>query len=471
MASLGFLLICLAGQGPPQGDWAGDISVWDMSSNSTWIGSGQTYVEGLFAPGNMLVASAVVDASPDSVKIFTSQNSGATWSLRQFLVGSWEFVDPEMFVYDSGTRLALFVAGNRPDSLGLVFGVRYSLPSFDIVGYSGIPWNAPGCDTLRSIAAVVAQGSPATRWIFADDRSNRLYYATSIDGTTWTPFTLLDSNAARPRACAGVGGRVYVTFQSTASGNAIRCISMGGTGGTYNTTLYTGGGTNAAPCVAAELTGPQRVAIVYHNSEGTVVLSTSSNSGQTWSSLVPLGAGSYPSLDIAATTGTCLLGYVDQSTGRVMVAGAQSLTSLPFATPQVRGDLPAASGVPPVVRLSAFLQLQVLFYMGQGPRDVWFDSSVNTGMEDLQAPVGGACVTVTPNPSTGSFTASWAAPGQDAPVLRLYSVDGRVVAEPCTGSGQDGVVEFGQDLPAGVYILGWTGPGGGGSVRLVKLRP
>jgi hypothetical protein len=442
-----------------------------MSSNSTWIGSGQTYVEALFAPGNMLVACAVVDAGTDSVKVFASLNSGATWSLRQFLVGSWEFVDPEMYTYDSGTRLALFVAGARPDSLGLVFGVRYVLPSFAIEGYTGIPWNAPGCDTLRSIAVVAAQGSPATRWIFADDYSDRLYYSTSVDGIAWTPFTLLDSSAARPRACAGVGGRVYVTFQSTASGGAIRCISMGGTGGTYNTTLYTGGGTDAAPCVASELTGLQRVAIVYHNTEGTVVMSTSSNNGQTWSSLVPLGAGSYPSLDISATTGTCLLGYIDQSTGRIRVAGAQSLSYLPSASPLLRGDLAAAAGVPPVVRLSNFLQLQTLFYMGQGPRDVWFDSSINTGIEDQQAPVGRAFVTVTPNPSTGSFLATWTSPGQGTPVMRLYSVDGRVVAEPCPGSGQDGAVEFGEDLPAGVYILGWTGPGGSGSVRLVKLRP
>ncbi len=110
----------------------------------------------------------------------------------------------------------------------------------------------------------------------------------------------------------------------------------------------------------------------------------------------------------------------------------------------------------------------MLFYLGQGHEDIWFDSSLYTGISGGET--GGMCLEVSPNPSSGSFCASYSTPGGGYPAfLRVYAADGRLVDTVVESGDPAGAASFGGDLPAGVYILRLSSGAGSLSRRMVRL--
>jgi hypothetical protein len=82
---------------------------------------------------------------------------------------------------------------------------------------------------------------------------------------------------------------------------------------------------------------------------------------------------------------------------------------------------------------------------------------------------------VFPNPFEGSLRIQYAVPGVEPPLVRIYTIAGRLVRElkPAVTSGVvtwDGRDGDGTGLPAGVYFVKMSGPGDGATQRVVLLR-
>ncbi len=461
-----YALLLLAQVPSPEPAWSWDVLVWDMSGPSTWLGAGHDYVEALTTPDGDLLVCAIADSETDSLKLFSSVNGGSSWDMRRILSSSWTLEDPEMYVSTASAEdyLHMFLVSSGDGTSDYIIGLKLGLPHLRVLGITEIPWNQAGMDSLRSVTAA---WNPVTgqHRLFADDDSGNVYTASSTDGLTWSDPSLLLTNASRPVAEAGPGGRFHVAYQETVIGD-IHCATLSGTSLTDAVLGY--GAPEASPRPAAEWTGGQAVAVAWHDASGQVVLSISDDHGTTWGPPVQAGTGAYPYLGVAAGSSSALMAFVDSGTGLIRVLSAPDLQSLPGQEGAVRGGVPPCLECPPVVCQGYLPSDQVLFYLGQGHEDIWFDSSLYTGISDWET--GGMCLEAGPNPSSGSFSASWSTSGGGSPAfLRVYAADGRLVDTVVESGDPEGAAFFGGDLPAGVYILRLSSSAGSLSRRMVRL--
>lgn len=459
-------LLLLAQVQTPEPAWSWDVLVWDMSGPSTWMGAGHDYVEALTTPDGDLLVCAVADSYTDSLKLFSSVDGGSSWVLRRILTSSWTLEDPEMYCSTAAGEkyLHIFLVSSGDGTSDLMLGLKLGLPHLRVLGITEIPWNQPGMDSLRSVTAAWDPVTGSHR-LFADDDSGNLYSATSTDGLSWSAPTLLLTNASRPVADAGPGGRFHVAYQETMIGD-IHCATVSGAGLT-DAVLGDGAG-EACPCPAAEWAGGQAVAVAWHASSGQVMLSISEDHGASWGPPVQAGEGTYPCIEVADGSSSALMAYLDSGTGLVRVVSAPDLSSLSGQEGAVRGGVQPCAECPPVICQDDLPSCQVLFYLGEGCEDVWFDSSLYTGIPGGET--GGMRLEISPNPSSGTFSASYAIPPEGPPaVLRLYSVDGRLLDTLSESGDPEGEVCFGCELPAGVYILRLSSGTGSLSGRMVRL--
>lgn len=447
--------------------WSYDVLVWDMSAPTTWMGPGHDYVEAILTPEEVMLVCAVVDSDVDSLKLFSSEEGGASWVKRQMLTSSWSFRDPEMYVEEGpADHLFLFVAANSGEFQGLILGMRIELPHFRVTDISEIPWNQAGTDTLNSLTAAW-DPETGTHWLFADDVSGRLYSSSSPDGLSWSPMELLVTNASRPVAVTGPGGHVYVAYQETVIGD-IHCLLI--TPGGMTDTVLGDGAEAACPFPACEWTGGQIAAVAWHSSDDEILLSLSDDSGNSWSPPQVVGTGCYPCLAVGAGSSNSVLAYVDAGTGLIMVASAGSIAGLLETTGTIRGGIPPSTDCPPMVGQGVLPSIQALFFLGAGSEDIWFDSALYTGIHGEEG-TDGARLRVSPNPSAGAFTIEWSRSGGQGAMLSLYSIDGRLLACFPAEQAEGCLTGFGSDLPTGAYVLRLSSSTGSVSSRFVKLSP
>lgn len=459
-------LLLLAQVQIPEPAWSWDVLVWDMSEPSTWIGAGHDYVEALTTPGGDLLVCAVTDAYTDSLKLFSSVDGGSSWALRYMLTSSWTLDDPEMYVSTSAGEdyLHILLVSSGDGTSDVIIGLKLLLPYLKVIELIEIPWNQAGMDSLRSVTAAWDPVTGAHR-LFADDDSGNLYMATSTDGLAWSDPALLITNASRPVADAGPGGRFHVAYQGTVIGD-IHCATISGAG--LVDAILGEGAPDACPCPAAEWTGGETVAVAWHDASGQVILSVSEDHGSNWGTPAQAGSGAYPCIEVAQGSTSALMAYIDSGTGLVRVVSAPDLSSLPGGEGSVRGGVQPCPECPPVVCQGDLPTSQVLFYLGQEREDIWFDAALYTGIPDGET--GGMRLEISPNPSAGSFTASYAIPpGGPAAALGIYSVDGRLVDSVLDSGDPEGAACFGGDLPAGVYILRLSSGDASLSRRVVRL--
>ncbi len=447
--------------------WSWDVLVWDMSGPSTSIGPGQDYVESALTPDQNIVVCSVVDSDVDSLELFAAEDGGRSWNRKLLLTSSWSFSDPEIyFTTGSPDSLVLFLAANSGEFMGLILGVKLTLPELEVAGIAEIPWDQAGADTLRSIT-VVWDGESGTHWLFADDKAGNLFGATSTDGIAWSDLELLRTNASRPMAIAGPGERIYLAYQETVIGD-IHCAVLTSEG--ISDTPIGDGAPGAHPSPACEWTGGQSVAVAWHNAEGQVVMSISNDFGATWDSPVVVGDGSYPVLAVETGGSNCSMAFIDAGTGLVMVSAAPGLSELRSEPGVIRSGMQACAFCPPAIDQGALPSDQILFYLGEGGEDIWFDGALYTGMPTEEG--GGTCpsLSVFPNPSSGSFRVGYhVPPGWSDVSVSLYTLDGRLAAVLVDGAEAGGSLEFGETLPVGVYLLRLASPSGSVTGRLVRL--
>ncbi|HRY62054.1 MAG TPA: hypothetical protein P5266_07610, partial [Candidatus Fermentibacter sp.] len=293
-----YALLLLAQVPSPEPAWSWDVLVWDMSGPSTWLGAGHDYLEALTTPGGDLLVCAIADSYTDSLKLFSSVDGGSSWAMRSMLTSSWTLEDPEMYVStaSTGDYLHIFLVSGGNGTSDYIIGLKLGLPHLRVLGTTEIPWNQAGMDALRSVTAA---WNPETgqHMLFADDDSGNVYTASSSDGLIWSDPSLLLTNASRPVAEAGPGGRFHVAYQETVIGD-VHCATLSGTG--LTDAVLGEGAQEASPRPAAEWTGGQAVAVAWHDASGQVLLSISDDHGTTWGSPVQAGTGAYPYVGVAA---------------------------------------------------------------------------------------------------------------------------------------------------------------------------
>lgn len=464
---LGMLNPAIDQPSAPSPLWSWDVLVWDMSGPSTSIGPGHDYLESALTPDQNMVVCSVVDSDVDSLELFAAEGGGESWFRKLLLTSSWSFTDPEIyFTTGPPDNLLLFLAANSGEFMGLILGVKLTLPELEVAGITEIPWNQAGADTLRSITAVWDAES-GTHRLFADDKDGNLFGASSADGIVWSDLELIRTNASRPVAVAGPGERIYLAYQETVIGD-IHCAVLSSEG--ITDTSIGDGAPDAHPSPACEWTGGQNVAVAWHNAAGEVVMAVSDDSGATWDSPTVVGEGSYPVLAVESDGSDCSMAFIDAATGLVMVSAASSLNALRSEPGVVRGGMPACAFCPPALDQGVLPSDQILFYLGEGGEDIWFDGTLYTGMPSEEW--GGAVpsLSVSPNPSSGAFRVDFSVPQDWADVsVSLYTLDGRLAALLVDGAGAAGSLEFGDPLPAGVYLLKLESPSGSVTGRLVRI--
>ena len=243
------------------------------------------------------------------------------------------------------------------------------------------------------------------------------------------------------------------------------------------TTTVTVGGAdnNAAPIPASEWTStPVDVGITYHDATGNVVLALSTDFGLTWATPVVMGQGSYPFVDTYPGKNKVCMSFINSSGTGIMTSRASGFTALLNASFTLKSDQPVAGASVPVVRYSTLTSdadIYGHFYMVPGPRDIWYDNSILTGIGDeSSSSVEQTALALEPNPFNGSATVRVDTDSQGIIELGVYSMDGRLVEHIHSGPPGDGVFQVGGSLPSGVYSVVMVSETGTESVRMVKLQ-
>ncbi len=447
----------------PEPLWGEDLLIWDMGQNSTWMGPGYTYCEGMYDLYGRQYAAAVTDSSGsngDAVKLFSSLEGGEEW-VREYYLGSgyMKVTDPEMvmtsreFAPDSTCEFILmFFAMN--DTLNNVTepqGLRLALPDFVLESFV-LPPYAEEADSMVSVA-VVSDRNNEEIWFFAEDAGNSIWLTRSTDcGDNWTDPLEVAQNGRRPTVDYGPGGWVYMTYSRTTD-NAIMCVSFNESA--YYETVVTGGSASSAPVVAAEQAGPAELSIIFHDQSFNIRMAMSSDNGATWDVSSPISQGTYPYIDVFRESRRCALAYIHVSE-IIYYASADNLRDLSTERPSpVSGQL-VFTGGPPVVRHGVLPSQVSLFYMNPGmgspaPMNLWFDNSDMSGVS--VDPEAGLSMSVGPNPAAGAFTVELGLGIMRDCRLDVYSLDGRLVESVWSGMTDAGSFSAGGSLPPGVYSV------------------
>jgi len=454
------LLLVSTGFGSPEPLWADDELVWDMTTNTTWIGYGHTYCDAVYDPFTQLYAVAIADGEvSDTLKICRYINippAPGFWKNMVGIAANVLLTDPVISLtsYQSDDFISFFYIADIGEK-GIIQGMRLLLPDFSFSAILLPDWSNPLAGELLSIT-VVSFPDGDTQWVFADDVNDRLFLTKSEDaGSTWTPSELVAENVTRPTASIGPVDRVYVSYQETVGENAIKCLIFDDevvTEATVGT-----GAVNSAPIPIAEWQGPQNVGIVFHDQNNNVKLTVSYDFGISWSIPQTIGEGIYPFVDIFPGTNRACLAYIDVDSSAIRTGAATGLIGLPGADYEIRSDNAVSMAGPPVVRYSlygTFPGIYALLYLGPGPSDLWFDATTLTGVESASGIViGQLFLEVSPNPSPGELLVSFGLGVPAHAELDIYSLDGRLVESIFSGTASGGTYMAGGGLPAGIYSV------------------
>ncbi len=469
MIMLAFLVAVssLAPLEDPSPAWYDDVLVWDMQYDASWYGVGQEYLAGVCNSNGRLYACAVTDSSLSKSAVLASANGGATWYTGHLNTSETSaFYDPQLCIYTQSPYEYLFefVVDRLPGTRGRVLSLQFLLPGISLYGFSIIEMNHPAADTIRSISACATEDTDDL-WVCADDQAGNLFISGADTPGAWTAWEQLLTGVERPSLCCGPGGWLHIAFQDHAT-SQIRCLSMSPT----DTTLVAlgGGQPYAGPVAACEWTGSQMVGVVWHDAAGQVRFSTSADHGASWSAPAVLGLGTYPFLDVNRATGNAVYSYLDGTNGLARVASAASLAQLVSAIPYIRSETVPCPSTHAVVRQGPSSTNQALFFLAEGPSDLWFDSSVLTGIEEGDG-AGGLLIRPVSNPSPAGFAIEFATGSAGPVTVELRSIDGRLVETVYQGVSSSGTVQAGAGLPAGVYVAVLRSGGSEESVRLVKF--
>jgi hypothetical protein len=459
--------------------WQDDYLIWDMDYDVTWMGDGHVYCDAQYDPNGTLYATAIMErtiASGDLLNIYVSQDDGQTWAIGDLTTGgSWDLYDTRLAISDGPSGyLLLFYLALKPGQTGMCVIARYQLPGMTLVDGYVIDYSNPAADDLRSQAMAVDPVS-GTIWHFSNDILDQLFLTKSTDdGVTWSASELVATGVARPRAVPGPGGRVYLAYQETTGAENVKCMVFTDSG--HTTCTVGSAAADAAPIPASEWSGaqPEAVGIVYHDQGGNVILRVSEDYGSTWSTSYTIGQGSYPFIDVYPSNSKACMAYVNQAGTGIMTAHASGIPGLGNATFEQRTDQTPSTSGPPVVRYNfqtSDAEIYGLFYLGTGPRDLWYDNSVLTGIgESSTAELVTPAIGLEPNPFSGSTTVRVTLESTEAVEIGVYSMDGRLVEHVYSGNTGSGLFQAGGTLPAGAYtVVMTTGSGALESVRMVKL--
>jgi hypothetical protein len=479
--NVGLILAVLAlvsgGSNPPDPLWVDDILIWDMDNSTTWLGNGYTYCNALYDPDGGLYAASVMDVTGglgDLLRVYLSSDNGQSWSIGDFSTGGdWSLYDPE-FTVSSGAPdyILLFYTALQTGDPGMSIVARYQLPGFSLLDGYVIDYTNPAADDLRS-HTVARDPASGTVWHFSNDVSNQLFLSKSTDdGATWSPSELVASNVDRPTATPGPGGRIYVAYQETAGAEDVKCLVLTESGSTTST--VGSAAADAAPIPASEWSGSSiEVGIVYHDTGGNVILSISPDFGSSWDAPNIIGQGSYPFIDIYPGQRKPCMAYINAAGTGIMVSRAWGIPGLVGASQVLRTDQTPSTAGPPVIRyslLATAAEIYGLFYMGAGPRDLWYDNSILTGLTNAEGEEADPQVlSLEPNPFTGSTSIRVTLTSPEFVTLDVFSLDGRLVEQLHSGVTGGNVFQAGELLPAGVYTVVLGTQAGTTTLRMVKL--
>jgi hypothetical protein len=474
------VVLALLSSGPPPSDpllWGDDILVWDMTGSTTWLGDGYTYCNSIYDPDGGLYTASVMDVTGgqgDLLRVYISSDNGQSWTMGGFTTGgTWELYDPE-FTISSGAPdyMLLYYTALQTGQPGMAIVARYLLPGFSLLDGYVIDYSNPAADEIRS-QAVARDPASGTIWHFINDASDQLFLSKSTDdGETWSSSELVTGNVTRHSAAAGPGGRIFVAYQEATGSQDIRCIVLTESGSTITTVA--GAAADAAPVPACEWSGAQiDLGIVYHDAGGNIRLAVSQDYGQSWNSPVNVAQGSYPFIDIYPGRSKVCMAFINSAGTGVMASRASGIPGLASASFTVRTDQTPSAAGPPVVRYStqtSAAEIYGLFYMGEGPGDLWYDNSILTGIaepedEGLDVPV----MSLEPNPFTGSATIHITLASPEQVELSVYSLEGRLVQHVYSGITENGSFQAGESLPSGVYTVVLGTGSGTTTLRMVKL--
>ena len=458
--SITSLILLSSGVDSPEPLWTNDELVWDMTTNTTWIGYGYTYCDAIYDPFSQLYAVAIADGvEKDTLKICRYINNPPDpgyWDNMTGMTADVLLTDPVISLSSYGAEdFISFYTVVDIGAKGMIQGTRLLLPDCTFNAILFPDWSNPLAGEIRSIT-VISLPNGNTQWIFADDVNDMLFLTKSDDaGITWTPSELVAENAIRPTAATGPVDRVYLTYRETTGENAIKCLTFDG-GSVTEATVGTGA-VDCAPVPVIEWQGPQIAGIVFHDQNNNVRLSLSVDFGISWSIPQTIGEGIYPFADIFPGTNRVCLAYVDVDSMGIRTSAATGLIGLINADYEIRSDHSVSMAGPPVVRYSlygTFPGIYALFYLGPGPSDLWFDSSYYIGVESTSGIViGQIFLDVSPNPSPGELSISFGLGDPAQAELGIYSLDGRLVESIFTGTAPGGTYMAGGGLPAGIYSV------------------
>jgi hypothetical protein len=372
-----------------------------------------------------------------------------------------------MRITDDG-KIMYVSSSTRTGSTGNYLVFRYDMPDFSNFMYN-LLYLPSGSDTVCT-AEIVENIATGEFWLFGTDISGGMYLSISADSCqTWGSFEQVLTDATMHAAYSDKVGNIYVAYRDLATNEAKLAVFTDPDNYTTNTIAPCA--SDASPRIAVYRNVLTTIAVTFHNSSDEVVIARSTNLGANWDNQV-FSEGRYPNIDIDRLSGECAICFVGPLGVSIDVATANSVQGLFSATAVPASDMPAFSDGPAVVRHDFVQDEYGLLYMGRTdagyPRDLWFDSSLFTGVEGSGETVAGP-VRVYPNPSTGAFTVSFAFAEPRQATLDVYSADGRLVSRIWNGvsAGEDLTVD--EELPAGVYSIVLRSASGVSSRRMVSL--
>jgi len=484
MSTLGVILalaaVSLQGgaviEGPSYPDpplWGDDIHVWDMGADSsTYVCPGIQYCDMRLDPVSLNAYAMAVESRDvrDRLRVFWSPDNGYEWYMAHLITNECEVYAPRMGITGDGSLLYSTASVRASDSTYFL-PFRHLLPDFTFFEYSKLTLPLSADTVLTS--EIVENIETGTFWLFGSDISGDIYLSTSTDDcVTWSDWEHVISNATMHSVASDSTGNVFVAYRDpTADEIKLAAFTEPGE---YE--LYTIGpcASDAAPRISIDQGLFPLIIVVYHNADNQVVISQSVNMGYSWNNTV-YGDGRFPNINVGWLSSDCGLCYVNPTDGLIYVATAPSVSQIFSTSPDPISDAPGFEMGPAVIRHDPYSDESGLLYLRRTvsgyPKDLWYDSSLlsENAQETASAISRGQPISVSPNPTPGTFAVSFQLPEPRQATLAIYAADGRLVREVFSGvtSGED--IDVAGELPAGVYTVVLRTDEGVSSRRMVSL--
>jgi len=171
--SITSLILLSSGVDSPEPLWTNDELVWDMTTNTTWIGYGYTYCDAIYDPFSQLYAVAIADGvEKDTLKICRYINNPPDpgyWDNMTGMTADVLLTDPVISLISYGAEdFISFYTVVDIGAKGMIQGTRLLLPDCTFNAILFPDWSNPLAGEIRSIT-VISLPNGNTQWIFADD--------------------------------------------------------------------------------------------------------------------------------------------------------------------------------------------------------------------------------------------------------------------------------------------------------------